>query len=171
MGGTGWIPFWILRLGNLLWALELLQQCENFFGIIVLCFVGYVLKGSTVELMATSSNRTYSTCCTSQVCCSLSPCPYDRSLQTHASAVFKLPHNCTHFTCQQNQELPDIKAGFRKDRGTRGQIANIHWIIEKAREFQKNICFIDYAKAFVWITTNCGKFLKRWEYQITLPFS
>ena len=49
-----------------------------------------------------------------------------------------------------NQELPDIQAGFRKDRGTRDQIANIHWIIEKAREFQRNIyfCFIDYAKAF-----------------------
>ena len=47
------------------------------------------------------------------------------------------------------------------------QMANIHWIIEKAREFQKNICFIDYAKAFVWITTNCGKFFKRWEYQTT----
>ena len=49
-----------------------------------------------------------------------------------------------------NHELPDVQAGFRKDRGTRGQIANIHWIIEKAREFQKNIyfCFIDYAKAF-----------------------
>ena len=48
------------------------------------------------------------------------------------------------------------------------QIANIHWIIEKARDFQKSIyfCFIDYAKALtVWITTNCGKFLKRWEYQ------
>ena len=56
-----------------------------------------------------------------------------------------------------NQELPDVKAGFRKERGTRDQIANIHWIIEKAREFQKNIyfCFIDYAKALtVWITTN-----------------
>ena len=51
---------------------------------------------------------------------------------------------------------------FRKGRGTRDQIANIHCIIEKAREFQKNIyfCFIDYAKAFVWITTNCGKFLE-----------
>ena len=50
------------------------------------------------------------------------------------------------------------------------QIANIWWITEKAREFQKNIyfCFIDYAKA-LWITTNCGKFLKRWEYQTTLP--
>ena len=49
-----------------------------------------------------------------------------------------------------NHELPDVQAGFRKDRGTRDQIANIHWIIKKAREFQKNIyfCFIDYAKAF-----------------------
>ena len=49
-----------------------------------------------------------------------------------------------------NQELPDVQAGFRKGRGTRDQIANIHWIIEKAREFQKNIylCFIDYGKAF-----------------------
>ena len=55
-----------------------------------------------------------------------------------------------------NHELPDAQAGFRKGRGTRDQIANIHWIIKKAREFQKNIyfCFIDYAKAFVWITTN-----------------
>ena len=49
-----------------------------------------------------------------------------------------------------NYELPDVQAGFRKSRGTRDQIANIHWIIKKAREFQKNIyiCFIDYAKAF-----------------------
>ena len=49
-----------------------------------------------------------------------------------------------------NRELPDVHAGFRKGRGTRDQIANIHWIIEKARVFQKNIyfCFIDYAKAF-----------------------
>ena len=62
-----------------------------------------------------------------------------------------------------NHELPDIQAGFRKGRDTRDQIANIHWIIEKSREFQENIyfCFIDYAKAFVWITTKCGKFLKR----------
>ena len=59
-----------------------------------------------------------------------------------------------------NCELPDIQTGFRKGRGTRDQIANIHWIIEKAKEFQKNIyfCFIDYAIAFVWITINCGKF-------------
>ena len=72
-----------------------------------------------------------------------------------------------------NCELPDDQIGFRKGRGTRDQIANIHWIIEKVREFQKNIyfCFIDYAEAFGWITTNCGKFLKRWEYQTTLPAS
>ena len=71
-----------------------------------------------------------------------------------------------------NWELPDVQAGFRKGRGTKDQIANICWIIERAREFQKNIyfCFIDYAEAFVWIITNCGKF-KRWEYQTTLPAS
>ena len=67
----------------------------------------------------------------------------------------------------------DVQAGFRKGRGTRDQIANIHWIIEKAREFQKNIyfCFIDYDKDFVWITTNCGKIFKRWVYQTTSPVS
>ena len=71
-----------------------------------------------------------------------------------------------------NHELPDIQAGFRKGRGTRDQTANICWIIEKAREFQKNIYFyfIDYALT-VWITTNHGNFFKRWEYQTTLPFS
>ena len=62
-----------------------------------------------------------------------------------------------------NCELPDVQAGFRKGRGTRDQIANIRWIIEKAREFQKNIyfCFIDYAKAFDCVDhnklENCGK--------------
>ena len=72
-----------------------------------------------------------------------------------------------------NCELPDVQAGFRKGRGTRDQIANILWIIEKAMEFQKNIyfCFIDYAKVFVWITISCGKFWKRWEYQTTWPAS
>ena len=61
-----------------------------------------------------------------------------------------------------NQELPDVQTGFRKGTGTRDKIANIPWIIKKAREFQKNIyfCFIDHAKAFVWITTSCRKFLK-----------
>ena len=55
-----------------------------------------------------------------------------------------------------NRELPDVQAGFRKDRGTRDQIANIRWIMEKAREFQKNIyfCFIDYAEAFDCVDHN-----------------
>ena len=55
-----------------------------------------------------------------------------------------------------NRELPDVQTGFRKDRGTRDQIANIHWIMEKAREFQKNFhfCFIDYAKAFDCVDHN-----------------
>ena len=68
-------------------------------------------------------------------------------------------------------ELTDVQVGFRKDRVTRDQITNIRWITEKAREFQKNIyiSFIDYAKAFVWVTTNFGKFFKRQEYQTTLP--
>ena len=66
-----------------------------------------------------------------------------------------------------------FKVGFRKECETGYQIANILWIIEKAREFQENIYFgfIDYAQAFVWITTNCGKLLKRWEYQTSLPAS
>ena len=59
-----------------------------------------------------------------------------------------------------NHELPDVQGGFTKGRGTRDQTSNIYWIIEKAREFQKNIyfCFIDCTKAFVWITANYGKF-------------
>ena len=70
--------------------------------------------------------------------------------------------------------LPDVQAGFRKGRGTRDQIANICWIIEKAREFQKNICFcfIDYAKAFDCVNHNkLWKLLKRWKYQTTWPAS
>ena len=82
--------------------------------------------------------------------------------------MFKLLHNCIHLTLSSkvmlkilqvrlqhymNRELPDVQAGFRKGRGTGDLIDNIRWIIEKAREFQKNIylCFIDYAKAF-----DCG---------------
>ena len=67
-----------------------------------------------------------------------------------------------------NHELSDVQAEFIKDRRTKDQIANIRWIIKKAREFQKNIyfCFIDYSKAFyLWLTTHCGKFFKRWKYQ------
>ena len=83
--------------------------------------------------------------------------------------MFKLPHNCTHLTSkvmlkilqvrlQQYviHELPDVQVGFRRGRGTRSLIANICWIVKKAREFQKNIylCFIDYAKAFDCVDHN-----------------
>ena len=73
-----------------------------------------------------------------------------------------------------NHELPDVQAGFRKGRGTRGQIANIHWIIKKGREFQKNIyfCFIDYAKAFDCVDHNqLWKILKEMGNQNTWPAS
>ena len=70
-----------------------------------------------------------------------------------------------------NCELPDVPAGFRKGRGTRDQIANIHWIIKKAREFHKKTsisALLTMPKPLtVWITINCGKFFKRWEYQTT----
>ena len=73
-----------------------------------------------------------------------------------------------------NCELPDVQARFRKGRRTRDQIANIHWIINKAREFQRTIyfCVLTMPKPLaVWITTSCGKFFKRWVYQTTLPAS
>ena len=71
-----------------------------------------------------------------------------------------------------NHELSDIQAGFRKGRGTRDQIANIFWLIEKAGEFQKKStsALLTILMPFtVWITTNCGKFFKKWEYETTLP--
>ena len=83
--------------------------------------------------------------------------------------MFKLPHNCTHFTYSKemlrilqatlqeymDQELPDVETGFKKGRETRDQIVNIPWVIEKAREFQKNyFCFIDYAEAFDFVDHN-----------------
>ena len=73
-----------------------------------------------------------------------------------------------------NQELPDVQVGFRKGRGTRDQIANIRWIIEKAREFQKKSTSASLTMLkplTMWITTNCGKFFRRWEYQTTLSAS
>ena len=80
--------------------------------------------------------------------------------------MFKLLHNCTHFKFYQgnaqnpttylNWQIPDMQAGIRKSRGTRDETANIHWIIGKAREFQKNIyfCFTDYTKAFDCVDHN-----------------
>ena len=74
-----------------------------------------------------------------------------------------------------NRELPNVQAGFRKGRGTRDQVANICWNMEKAREFQKNpsICaLLTMPKPLtLWITINCEKFFKRWEYQTTWPAS
>ena len=75
--------------------------------------------------------------------------------QLHSSHTLMLKILQARLQQYMNHELPDVQAGFRKGRGTRDQIANIRGIMEKAREFQKNIyfCFIDYAKAFVWL---CG---------------
>ena len=72
-----------------------------------------------------------------------------------------------------NRELPDVQAGFGEGRGTSDQTANIHWIIEKARQFQKNIyfCFTDYAKAFDCVDHNIRWKILRWEYQTTWPAS
>ena len=95
-------------------------------------------------------------------------------LQAHASKIM-LKILQVGFQEYVNQELPDVLTGFRDRGGTRDQTANIHEIIEKSREFKKKkkrhiyFCFIDNAKAFVRIKTNCGRFLKRWEYQTTLP--
>ena len=94
--------------------------------------------------------------------------------QLHSPHTSKVMVKLLQARLQQyvNHELPDVQAGFRKGRGTRDQIANIHWVIEKTREFQKKIYyFIDYAKVFVRIITNSGKFFKRSEYQTTLPAS
>ena len=96
-------------------------------------------------------------------------------LISHASKViFKILQ--TRLQQYVNQELPDVQAGFRKGRRTKDQITTIHYIIEKPREFQK-FCFLTSASVTtlkpltVWITTNCGKFFKRWEYQTFSPAS
>ena len=97
-------------------------------------------------------------------------------------------YKCTHFTCQQgnaqnpssqafqqhvNGELPDVQSEFRKGRGTRDQIANIHWIMKKGNlgKTSTSASLTTLKPLTAWITTNCGKFLKRREYQTTLPAS
>ena len=96
--------------------------------------------------------------------------------QLHSSHTSKVLLKILQAMLQQymNRELPDVQAGFRNDRGTRNQIANICWMIEKAREFQKNIyfCFIDYAKAFDCVDHNkLWKILQEMKYQTTWPAS
>ena len=90
------------------------------------------------------------------------------ALNSHASKVMLkiLQARLQQYT---NHELPDVQAGFRKGRGTRDQIANILWIMEKEREFQKNIyfCFIDYAEAFDCVDHNKLWKILRWENQTT----
>ena len=87
----------------------------------------------------------------------------------HASMVM-LKILQTRLQKYMNQELPDVPAGFRKGTGTRDQIVNICWIIEKARELQKKICFIDCTKAFDYVDhSKLWKILKEMEYQTTLP--
>ena len=93
-------------------------------------------------------------------------------LISHTKLMFKILQARLHR--YMNGELPDVQAGFRKGRGTGYQIANIWWIIENAREFQKIICFsfIDYNKVFDYVDhSNSGKLSKTWEYQSTLPAS
>ena len=100
--------------------------------------------------------------------------------------MLKLPHNCTHLThskvmlkilqarLQQyvNRELPDVQAGFRKGRGTRDQIANIHWKRQESSGKTSISALLTMPKPLtVWITINCGKFWKRWEYQTMWPAS
>ena len=95
------------------------------------------------------------------------------ALISHASKVI-LELKILQARLQQYRELVDVQAGFRKCRGPRDQIANVLWIMEKAREFQKNIyfCFIDYAKAFDCVDHNkLWKILQVWEYQTTWPAS
>ena len=125
-------------------------------------------KGDAVNMLAILENSAVATGL-EQV--SFHSNPKERQCQR----MFRLPHSCIHLTYQQNnaqnspsqhvhspiqqymnRELPDVQAAFRKGRGIRDQIANIHWIIKKAREFQKNIyfCFIDYAKAFDHVDHN-----------------
>ena len=89
------------------------------------------------------------------------------ALISHASKVM-LKILQTRLQQYVNHELPDVQAGFRKGRGTRDQIANIRWIMEKAREFQKSVyfCFIDYAKAFDCVDHNKLE-NSEWEYQTT----
>ena len=92
--------------------------------------------------------------------------PKNAHTTTHISHASKVMLKILQARLQQymNHELPDVQAAFRKGRGTRDQIANIHWNIEKAREFQKNIyfCFIDYAKAFGFLDHNkLWKILKK----------
>ena len=106
---------------------------------------------------------------------------HSNSKERQCQRMLKLPHNCTHLHASKvilkilqarlpqymKHELTDVQARFRKGRRTRDQIANIGWIIEKAREFQQkstSVLLTTPKPLTMWITTNCGKFFKIWEY-------
>ena len=94
------------------------------------------------------------------------------TVQLHSSHTSKVMIKILQARLQEyvNREHPDVQAGFKKGRGTRDKIPNICYIIEEVGEYQRNIysCFTDYGNhLIVCITTNCGKFFKRWEYQTT----
>ena len=107
--------------------------------------------------------------------------------EKQSQIIFKLPHNCTHFPLAKScskfskpgfnstwTKNPDVLAGYKNGRETRHQIANIHWIIRKTREFRKTSISASLTMLkhlTLWITTDCRKFFKRWEYQTTLPAS
>ena len=110
---------------------------------------------------------------------------HSNSKERQCQRVLNLLYSCTHFISSKillkilqsmlqqyvNRELPDVQDGFRKGRRTRDQIANICWIIEKSRKFQKKSTSASLTMLkplAVWITTNCGIFFMRWEYQIIL---
>ena len=107
---------------------------------------------------------------------------HSRPKERQCQRMLKLPHNCTHLTCKVMVKIlqarlqqyvtcehPDVQAGFRKGKETRDQIANISWIIKKARKCQKNtsLFFIDYAKALDCVNHNKLENSERWEYQTT----
>ena len=148
------------------WALESIttNKASGGDGIPVELF--QILKDDAVKVLHSICQHIWETQQWPQDWKSFHSNPQERQCQR----MLKLIHNCTHLTTSKvtlkilqarlqqymNRELPDVQAGFRKGRGTRDQIANIRWIMEKAKEFQKNIyfCFIDYAKAFDCVDHN-----------------
>ena len=169
---------WSLTQSQISWNLKSMNKASGGDGIPVELF--QILKDDAVKVLHSICQQIWKTQQWSQ--------DWKRSVflsnpkEGQCQRMFKLPHNCTHFTHQQSnaQNSPSqasieheprtsrCSVGLRKSRGTRDQIANIHWIIEKPREVQKKSASASLAMLktlSVWITTNCGKFFKRWEYK------
>ena len=134
------------QIANICWIIE---KTREFQKNIYFCFIEY---SKAFDFLSESCSVMFFQSHGPMIPCQ-TPLSMEFSRQEYWSGV-PLPSSKVIFKILQarlqqymNQELPDVQAGFRKDRGSRDQIANVHWIIEKAREFQKNIyfCFIDYA--------------------------